>query len=221
MNKIFKKIIIFLIIMTITGCNKNSTEKKEKIIEDNEIEKIVEPVVEKTIPTSLGLYNLNNGIRTIVTEYECNFPQYQDLVSLEVYFTKDNTLASNTQKILWNQYYEAYKDIPNLKIGYQIKFTTDEGEVNKTITNLEDVESISDYIQIYLYDDIHQESGWYSHVTKEDMKEETIFTSIKLTGSTKIDNVSSPVTLTVFSYQKDEKVYFDENNSYQITIKRK
>ena len=221
MNKLLKKIIIFLIIITITGCKTKSIEEKEKIVEDNDTEKIVEPVVEKTIPTNLGLYTLNNGIRTIVTEYESNFPQYQDLVSFETYFTKDNTLPNNNQKNLWNQYYETYKDIPNLKIGYHIKFTTDEGEVDKTITSPEDVESFFNYIQIYLYDDIHQESGWYSHVTKEDMKEETIFTSIKLTGSTKIDNISSPITLTVFSYQKGEKIFFDDNNSYQITIKRK
>lgn len=221
MNNYLKKLIIFLIIITITGCNKNPSEEKEKIVEDNDTEKIVEPVVEKAIPTNLGLYTLNNGTRNIVTEYECNFPQYQDLVSFEVYFTKDNTLASNTQKNLWNQYYEAYKDIPNLKIGYHIKFTTDEGEVDKTITNPEDVESFFNYIQIYLYDDIHQDTSWYSHITKEDMKEETIFTSIKLTGSTKVDNISSPITLTAFSYQKDKKIYYDDSNSYQITIKRK
>ena len=111
MNKLLKKIIIFLIIITITGCKTKSIEEKEKIVEDNDTEKIVEPVVEKTIPTNLGLYTLNNGIRTIVTEYESNFPQYQDLVSFETYFTKDNTLPNNNQKNLWNQYYETYKDI--------------------------------------------------------------------------------------------------------------
>ena len=77
---------------------------------------------------------------------------------------------------------------------------------------------------IYLYDDIHQEDGaWYSHVTEEEFNENTILTSIKLTGSTLTNDINSDITLTVFTYDEDD---FDESNNYRgiskdtIIIKR-
>ena len=157
----------------------------------------------------------------LVSEYDCEFPQYQDIVSFETYYTSAQQLISGSQKDVWKHYFDTYKDIPNIKIGYKIGFTTNEREVNQIIINPGDVESFFEYIQVYLYDDIHQTGSWYSHVTKEEFNDETVFTSIKLTGSTKVDDIISPVTLVVFAYQPDGKMEPDENNSYQIVVKRK
>ena len=80
-------------------------------------------------------------------------------------------------------------------------------------------------MQIYLYDDVNQKDGaWYSHITEEEYNDNSILTSIKLTGSTFTNEITSDIILTVFTYDEDD---FDENNQYRgiskdkITIKRK
>ena len=61
-------------------------------------------------------------------------------------------------------------------------------------------------------------------ITTEEFNDETIFTSIKLTGSIYIDEVVSPITLSVFSYKKDEiekENKYIGRNEYKIEINRK
>ena len=96
---------------------------------------------------------------------------------------------------LWNQYNE--KD-SNYKIGYIIEYKIEDREVRQVIYSPHDTEAIFNDIQVYLYDDIHQDKKAYSHVTNDDYDKDTVFTSIKLTASTNIDKVSSPITLKVF-----------------------
>jgi len=72
---------------------------------------------------------------------------------------------------------------------------------------------IFDYVQLYLYDDVHKEIGaWYSHVTEEEYNEDTLLTSIKLTASTNIDKIISNITVIAFSYDEDD---FDEEGFYR------
>ena len=66
---------------------------------------------------------------------------------------------------------------------------------------------------VYLYDDIHQTGSWYSHIEDNAMNEDTILTTIKITTSTKINNVTSDIYLTVFTYNGEED--FDENGNYR------
>ena len=60
-------------------------------------------------------------------------------------------------------------------------------------------------------------------IDKDEYNESTLITSIKLTGSTKTDKITSDITLTAFTYDSDD---FDENNEYRgiskytTTIKR-
>lgn len=223
---ITKKIILSLILIsTLTACSlleeSESKPKQEKVQEKLE-QDYREPYLDEN-PIILGLYQNQSGTKTLITSFESPLTMYQDIASYEIYYTKDTPLTGN-QKTLWDSYYQIYQNIDSYKIGYHISFETTSGKVEKTILNPSDVESFFDYIQIYLYDDIHQDSSWYDHITTEEMTEETRFTSIKLTASTKIDEVTTPITLTAFTYDNDD---FDENNhyrgnsSYQITINRK
>lgn len=225
-KKNFKKItILFLLLLIITGC-KTTTEKIKEKVEEKEFENIVEPHVEEEKQEAeqydIGLYINNQGTRKILSTYDSNYPQYQDIISLEAYYTKDENLIAGNQKNVWNHYQEKYPN-QNLKIGYQIEFTIPNQKFNQIILNPGDVESFFDYIQVYLYDDIHQDNSWYSHVSKEEVTDETIFTSIKLTGSTKIKEITSPITLTAFVYDTNKESSPKEpndSNSYQITINK-
>ncbi|MBQ8681399.1 MAG: hypothetical protein IJ509_00600 [Bacilli bacterium] len=221
-----KKIILSLsIIIILTSCSfkeETSSPKQEKV-GDIEEKDYVEPYADEN-PISLGLYLNENGTKTLISSYNSPLTQYQDIISLEVYYTKDGSFTGN-QKQLWHQYYQNYTNIDAYKIGYHIYFETNNDIIDKVILTPSDVESFFDYIQVYLYDDINQNSSWYSHITSEEVTDTTKLTSIKLTASTKIDEITSPITITAFTYDND--IDFDANgqyrgnSSYQLTITRK
>lgn len=221
-----KKIFICFMILLMCGCtnsNKKEQLKQQETVQKDEEKDFVEPYVDEN-PIQLGLYVHENGVRTLMDVYSSDFVMYQDMVSFEVYYTKEAVLNGSNQKKLWNQYYLSYADIDSYKIGYYISFEAGDFKVSKTILNPSDVESFFDYIQIYLYDDIHQESSWYDHISQDEVTEETRFTSIKLTASTKIDEITTSITLKAFTYDSDD---FDQdgnyrgNSNYQVVIQRR
>ena len=73
------------------------------------------------------------------------------------------------------------------------------------------------YLYVYLYDDVHQPDGtWYSHLEPVDMKDNTVFSSIKLYFAQQGSKISSPITLTVFTYDEDD---IDSSGKYKGTSK--
>ena len=79
------------------------------------------------------------------------------------------------------------------------------------------------YLYAYLYDDIHS-SGYYSHVAMEDVKDDTIYSSIKLYLHNNSEEITSPITLTVFTYKDDNEFldgHYRGNSKYTITIYNK
>ena len=97
------------------------------------------------------------------------------------------------------------------------------GEViSKNITSITNEYVFDPYFYVYLYDDIHQADGaWYSHITKEQDGKNTMYTSIKL-YLVKISRVTSPITLTAFTYDSEDDFDSDGNyrgnSKYQIKI---
>lgn len=224
-NKL-KIFIIFCLLLTTIGCNLKKEEKNETKEINNEEPNITEAEPLETpkeeYPIEVGLYIYESGKRTLVKEISSNYPIEKDIVSLEVYCTKEEILPALTQKELWEKYCGKYEKLNEYKIGYNIAYTTTENkEISNAIIHPNDSIPIVNDIQTYLYDDIHQTSNWYSHVTPEDVKNETLYTSIKLTGSIKMDTVKSPVTVKAFFYKDDEldedKKYIG-NNYYEIKI---
>ncbi|MDD5826674.1 MAG: hypothetical protein PUD25_02795 [Bacilli bacterium] len=202
-----------LIIGFLSGCQENRFKVKE--VGSHSLKKIIEPKVEEKIP--VGLYLSNLKTKTLVSNYTSPLTLYKDIVSLEVFYTNNPSLEGE-QVNLWNQYCDG-KKAGLYKIGYIIEYKIDDREVRQVILSPHDTEAIFNDIQIYLYDDIHQDKKVYSHVTNDDYDKDTVFTSIKLTASTNIDKVSSPITLTVFVY--DDKNTSKELGGYKAVIQRK
>ena len=227
-NKNFKEVTLLLLFILIIGCGCGCTPKKEikktkevKEINEKEITNITEPTIEEK-KFEIGLYQVNNQIRTLVPNVKLSWNQYQDIISLENFFTEEEQLPPKSQKELWDNYDKQYQEIEEYKIGYQIEFKTKENDFSQIILSPKDGDSIFEYIQTYLYDDIHQTSSWYSHITEEDKTEETIFTSIKLTASTKIEEIISPITIKVFYYKQESNVKTPTSqNSFTTIIERK
>ena len=225
-----KKILsILLILLLFTSCSNN--QKKESKVDDKVIDKEakIQEVEENYVdnnPIKLGLYLYTNSQtnRKLLKEYTTDWNEGIDLCSLEVYYTTENEIPGTNQKEIWNNYYTNYQNIDNYKIGYKIEFTTNKNTtISKYILSPSDTNEIFDYIQIYLYDDINQTSGWYDHVSQDEYYNSTILTSIKLTGSYNTELITSDIILTAFTYDDDD---FDKNGNYRgnskfsITIKR-
>lgn len=212
-----KIILIMLSLILLVGCNKKEERPSEVIddkkdnVEPEEKEKYID---NNPIELSFYMYYGKNTNRKRLETYQTAFITGQDLCSLEIYYTKDETLAINSQKNLWDQYYQNYPNINNYKIGYKISFTNANNEnISKYILSPKDTEEVFNYIQLYLYDDIHVQEGiWYSHVTEEEYNANTLLTSIKLTGGDKASEVISDITLEVFTYDDDD---FDEEGNYR------
>ena len=221
-----KKILLILcLLLLITGCKKELSNKVKEPDLKNLVEKKEEYIDNN--PIKLGIYMYYNSYtdRKKLNEYTTNWALNVDLCSLEIFYTTEESIPPTNIKSLWTDYRNNYENIDNYKIGYNISFDTkNEGHISKTILNPSDVWDIYNYLQVYLYDDVHQEDGaWYSHVEENEYNDNTILTSIKLTGSTIVDEITSDITLTVFTYDDDD---FDKDNNYRgiskdtIIIKR-
>ena len=215
------KIILILIIIVLAGCStKKEVKVKANTIIDKDIkeEEKVEDVYVDNNPIKLSLYVDKKKI----SEYISPMTIYKDIVSLECYYTEDNNIINGKFKDVFNHYYNNYQDIDSYRIGYHIKFNTTDGEITKYIYRPSDVESFFNYIQVYLYDDVHQESSYYSHVTNEEYNDTTLLTSIKLTASMYIDRVNSDIEIIAFTYKKEDindKQEYIGKSQYKVLIK--
>lgn len=205
-----KKIMILVIaicIFCMTSCtNKKNIEENQEVIEEPQIE---EEVYTDNNPVKVAFYDDNNNI---IINYQCKWTQYKDMLWINIFPTNDESIAYTNLKDTWNRYKSTYDDI-NYKFGINISYTLKKGEkTNLTILKPSDNASIFNYIQIYLYDGYNATTSWYDHIEDNEVTDSTVFTSIKLTASTYIDEILSPLSLTVFTY--DSMDDFDENMNY-------
>ena len=233
MKKImFLSIILLLIVTSYFSYNhiyKNNQNENNNIKMDN-IKPSLNIEENKYIdknPIKIGLYKYYGRYknRELITEYLDTWTYHKDISSFEVFYTNESSINSNYFQDTFQEYFSKYENINNYKIGYIISFITNNNEITKTILRPKDTEDFFEYLEIYLYDDYHREKGvWYSHTTEEEYNEDTLLTSIKLTSGSKIEEIISDISLTVFTYDYDD---FDEYNNYRgnskytIIIKKK
>ena len=212
-----KKVIVLLIVLLVLGCSNKEIKEPEKIEDIEPVEEVKE-VYKDDNPIVVGLYGSDNRL---VTDYYTSKTSYKDLV-FTTYYTNDAVLSGGSVKNMWYGYYNNYSGIDKYRIGYNITFNVGEEVVSNNITFIDSEYVFNPYFYIYLYDDIHQADGaWYSHITKEEDTDTTMYTSIKL-YLVEVDKITSPITLTVFTYDSDDDFDSDGNyrgnSKYQIQI---
>ena len=194
-------------------------------IEDN-IQEIIEDKYIHNNPIIVGLYKYygSNKNRELITEYTNTWEYHKDISSFEVYYTTEKEITGKNQINTFNLYKDNYTNVDNYRIGYIVEFSTTESNYSKTILRPKDTEDFYEYLEIYLYDDYHRTGGWYSHTTDNEFNDNTLLTSIKLTAGKKINNITTPIKVTAFTYDNDD---FDDDNNYigkskyQITVNKK
>lgn len=208
----------------------NNETQTESIIEDNntnEIDIYTEHQYTDTNPVKIGIYIQNGNTKKLITEkYKCSFAPENIMGLFFVVPTNEETLPNTSFDTLWKNYINNYPNSQNYRIGYNISFTLNNGELfDKTILNPDNAYYMFPKVMVFLYDDVNLVPGKkYYHITNDEMYENTICSSIKLVGDVESKNIISDITLTAFCFDSEDD--FDENNkyrgnsSYTITISR-
>lgn len=224
MKKKFLLIIVLIIGIIITyGSyvvlnNKDDDIKSNESYEINENEIIKEKpkqIWEDNNPITIGIYKYDNkkNKRILTSEYTNIWKYHTDIVSFNVMYTNDEEISSGKLADVYETFLDSYTDIEDYRIGYIIKFETNDGMIEKQILRPSDTEDFYEYIEVYLYDAIyHRNDKWYSHTTEKEYNEDTLLEGIKLTSGVKINKVISDITLTAFTFDDDD---FDEIGIYK------
>ena len=123
--------------------------------------------------------------------------------------------------------WDSVEDNGEYRIGYQISFDVDGEHRVYTILSPSDVaddpdlfmgdydeDEVTGYLGIWLYDDYHQDGGFYDHVDPDEYDDDTLLTSIKLRFTPDSDSISNLV-LEAFSYS--DALEFDSDGHYNNT----
>lgn len=201
-----KKILIIISLLLLTACSNQSSSPKN-IDLDKQLDISINTYQDNN-PITIGLYEDEH----LIKDYHVKLTNMKDITVFNIYYTNQDPLENNYIKYNFNKYYKNYENIDKYKIGFIISFEA-EGKLYKEQILTPDCEYIfAPYLYIYLYDDINQPNGsWYSHLLPEEVNDKTIFSSIKLFMANKATDISSPITLTVFTYDEDD---FDSSNNY-------
>ena len=213
-------IILLMLVFLVTGCSKKA---ENTITENNNHDEAQEEVVEvykDDNPIKVGLYM--KGKR--VSEYTTSFVDDKDIASFDVYFTDLDDVGSSNTKYNFKKYYNDYENIEKYKIGFFVSFDTKDKHNEKVVIDPDVEFALAPCIYLYLYDDVHQPDGaWYSHITKDNYNDETIFSSIKLYMAEKSSEVTSDITVSVFTYDDmndfDKDGYYRGNSIHTVIIK--
>ena len=210
-----KKVIILLVlVLCITACSNKIEKKEEQVEEENKDEETINQYVDEN-NTVIGLYTDDKGPFELVHEYKTNIIDGKDIAVFSIYPSQEEVLKINERYgISFYNKWITNENYKNLKIGFNVKFTTKTGE-KVSFNILEPGQTFeSNIIYSYLYDDYANRSiNWYSHIEQSEYTEDTLYTAIKLYASMAEDTIDSKIILTIFTY--DGLDDFDEDGNYR------
>ena len=216
-----KKILLILIILFMVGCSNETdeeTKRIEKLINDPPKEEVKkEPVYVDVNPIKVGLYK--NG-KLVKSPYKSKFQNKKDIAVFDIVYTNIDNLGSTNLKNNWYKYYNQYTNIEDYKTGFYISFETKEKKYENLIKDPSKQDWFHPYLYYFLYDGVHA-TGRYSHLEMKDIKESTIYSTIKIYIHLKTDEIISPITLTVFTYKDENDFkdgYYRGNSFYTVEI---
>lgn len=216
-NKLF---ILTLLVMILTGCSlfdkEEKVELKEKPVQKEQevVEKVPEYIDDN--PIKIAFYNKNGYTLSLANGYDGPIYVKKDITTFQVFFSNDEQVQFSNMKF-GEYFYNTYNEInqeKKYKIGFNLSYDLIDGtHISQNIFGPSTTQTNYDYIEVYLYDSYkHRNDSFYSHIEESEYNDDTLMTSIKLTAGSKFNDISSKITLTVFTYDEDD---FDENNEYR------
>ena len=221
-----KKIIFFLIVLTLlTGCVREK-EKKEEVKE----EKIEEVQEEVMIPewtddnhTPISFYSLSGNTLTRVNHVSGSYAALDDIGLFQVYPSTEEVIhLNNGFPSSYHDELKKYMDLYHVKVGFSLDYTLKDGtNIHHNIFSPHNAMDHWEYFMAYLYDDYHNMGkSFYSHIEPEEYSEDSLLTAIKLQLGD-WEKLGSPVTFQVFTYNSDDDFldgHYRGDSSSTITI---
>lgn len=216
----YKKIIIVLVIIVLCcGCiNTKKEEKKKKKVDIEYVEHYKD-----LNNTPISFYSSNDSGLVKLTKINKKLVSMEDIGIFQIYPSDEETISLNGG--FGNSFYNEwnkYNTNNNLKIGFNIKFSTDTEDISYNIFNPSNCMEKWEYLLNYLYDDYaNRGKSFYSHIEENEYNENTLFTSIKLQSNDKALSIKNKILLTVFTYDTDDDFKDNEyrgNSSSTLTI---
>ena len=155
------------------------------------------------LPDCVGLYDdlTESGTYTRLDKWESPWVSGQDIAVFDVIPSRESVIDGGAYRAMWLA--ESEKVSPGVPVTAHLLLeysTTDGVHHSVALDTWRDAESAAEpgYLEVYLYDDIHQEEGtWYSHLTEDTTNAETVVSSVKLTAGSLIGEVTS-IRLTAY-----------------------
>lgn len=213
-----KKIVLLIgVIFCLTGCLDVFKSKPVKQIEEpktEEKEEIVEEVYEDNNQIKVGLYDNTGNKFNIYKSYNKKMSPDVDLDYYQIVFSDDEevTFSGNREdyiKSLWDGIETPFT------LGIILEYETkNDGLIKHVIYKPDNTLQYQDYIGVYLYDAVsHKYDKWYSHITPEEFNDNTYITSFKITPGSRIEEITSPIKVSVFTYDTEDD--FDKDGNYR------
>lgn len=220
MKKI-KYLLLILSIFLITGCT-NQEEKepiKEEPIKEYKDVEVSAPTYTDNNTTPISFYRLQGNKLIKLTELTKKLNVEEDIGIFQVYPSNENEIVLN--KSFSESFYDEwqkYNQNNNIKIGFNIKFSLANENVSYNIFSPANTFDKWEYLMNYLYDDYaNRGKGFYSHIEENEYNESTLFTALKIQSSYQCNEITSPIQVTVFTYDSDDDF---ENNEYRGNSKQ-
>ena len=231
--------LIILVIILIASCGgkkkkQPETESLPQQTESLEIE-TKEPETEKpaaNIPNEkpINIYTMHydDMMARKVTSIRKPWTVYEELETFAAIASNEESFPFQSETEVQQATWNTVNTATDYKIGYEMSF--DAGGEHKVITILKpgdielnpdlyngdypegsDYSDIPGYMGVWVYDDLHQDGGFYIHITQAEVTDETLLTSIKFRPTPKSNEISN-FELRAFSYSSDQE--FDEEGRY-------
>ena len=235
-------VCILMLVCMLSACGKSEdktivtnetkqNETSEKVTESETTEKIT---IENEKPVRLYYLNYAEGEAELIKKYSDTWSEDEDLACFAAFVSDQDVIAFSSETEAHQEDWDSIESDVNYQIGYEISFDVN-GE-SKRITILEpkdiedskylfmgdvDTEEVTGYMGVWVYDDYHQDGGFYTHVLSDEFDENTLLTSIKLRPTPKSGELDN-LKLKVFSYSSelefDDEGYYNGDYGYEISI---
>lgn len=203
-----KRYIFFIlcILFLCVGCGKveDKVISPTPIEDEEEIEAVEVYQDENYMPISFYTFS-GNQIQKKDT-HTGNYQKLDDILFYQVFPSIENqvTLHDSFGKSFYDQWISYATEKP-VRMGFSLQFSTNTGDIFYNILRPNDAMSHWEYIMGYLYDDYaNLGKSFYSHVEDNEFGPTTLFTAIKLQCGDQCANITSPIILTVYTYDDEE-----------------
>ena len=217
-----KKILIILsLVLLCCACGK---VEKTKIVkrEKKPKEEVKVPEYNDLNNTPIAFYSLSGNTLTKLNTINKNVSPLDDIGIFQIYpSTEDKIILNENFGLSFHNKWQEFNTNNNLKMGFNIKFNTNEETISYNIFSPSNTFEKWQYLMNYLYDDYaNMGKSFYSHIEDNEYNGNSLFTSFKMQAA-EIDKITSKIELTVFTYDGEDDFVDNEyrgNSKYTLNI---